>query len=41
MEIGEHEAAIKLVAVNVLDTAIEGGKKKLVLLKFRLKVGEG
>ena len=41
MEIGKHEAAMKLVAVNMLDTGIKGGKEKLVLLKLRLKVGEG
>lgn len=34
VEIGEHEAAMKLVAVNVFNASIEGGKEKLVLLKL-------
>jgi hypothetical protein len=34
MEIGEHEAAMKLVAMDVLDAGVKGGKEKLVLLKL-------
>ena len=40
MEVGEHMAAMKLMAMNVLDASIEGGKEKLILLKLGLKVGE-
>ena len=34
MEIGEHEAAMKLVAMNVLDAGIKRGKEKLILFKL-------
>ena len=34
VKVGEHVAAVKLMAVDVLDTSIQRGKEKLVVLKL-------
>ena len=34
VKVGEHVAAMKPVAVDVLDTGIKRGKEKLVVLKL-------
>ena len=34
MKVGEHMAAMKFVAVDVLDTSVKRGKEKLVVFKL-------
>ena len=34
MKVGEHEATMKLMVVDVFDTGIKSGKEKLVLFKL-------
>ena len=40
VKVGEHVTAMQPVTMDVLDTRIEGGKEKLIVLKLRLKVRE-